>query len=126
GVEVMARERIGHARAANLFGLERAAFLAEHAESAEKDIDILFIGNMHGAVQRERLAWLGRLARLGERWRVAIHTGVFGEEYWRLLRRGRIVFNRSVRGECNKRTFEAAAAGAILFQEAENREVGKY
>src|SRR5205807_6089232 len=45
GVEVMMREGIGHARAANLFGLERAAFLAEHAESAEKDIDILFIGN---------------------------------------------------------------------------------
>src|SRR5438132_3738527 len=42
------------------------------------------------------------------------------------MRRARIVFNRSVRGECNKRAFEAAAAGALLFQEAENREVREY
>jgi hypothetical protein len=72
------------------------------------------------------LPWLGRLARLRVKWRVEIHQGVFGEEYWKLLRRARIVFNRSIRGECNKRTFEAPAAGVLLFQEEGNREVPEY
>jgi len=74
-------------------------------------------------VQGERLAWLGRLARLGERWRVSVQTGVFGDAYRRLLGRARIVFNRGIRGECNRRVFEAVAAGALLFQEEDNREV---
>src|SRR5262249_39586609 len=30
---------------------------------------------------------------------------------------------RSIRGECNQRAFEATASGALLFQEAGNREV---
>jgi hypothetical protein len=83
-------------------------------------------GNLDVAVQRERLDWVARLARLGERRRVAIHSHVYGEEYRKLLGRARIVFNRSIRCECNRRTFEAAAAGALLFQEAGNREVPRY
>src|SRR5436190_605393 len=62
GVEAMRAEGMEHGRAANLFGLGEA--LAERAENAEKDIDILFVGNLHPAVQGERLGWLGRLARL--------------------------------------------------------------
>ena len=97
-----------HGRVANLFGLPEA-FLAEHAESAERDIDILFIGNMHSAVQSERLGWLGRLARLSGHRCVVIKQGVFGDEYRKLLSRARIVFNRSIRGECSKRMFEGAS-----------------
>jgi GT2 family glycosyltransferase/tetratricopeptide (TPR) repeat protein len=125
GVEALQREGIGHARAANLFGCERRLVEGPWPDGP-RDIDILFVGNLHEAVQRERLPWLGRLARLGERWRVAIHTGVFGEAYWALLARARIVFNWSLRGEANRRAFEAAAAGALLFQEAHNREVSAY
>ncbi len=45
-------------------------------------------------------------------------------EYRELLHGGaKIVFNRSIRGECNTRVFEAMAAGALLLQERENREV---
>ena len=122
GAEVMARDGIAHAWAWNLYGLDRV-FLDGDWPDGPRDIDILFVGNLHPAVQRERLAWLGRLARLGARWHVVIRTGVFGEEYRWLLARARIVFNRSVRGEGNQRAFEAAAAGALLFQEAGNREV---
>jgi hypothetical protein len=125
GVERLHQEGIGYARAANLFGLERAWDL-EAKPATERDLDILFVGNLHPAVQRERLPWLVRLARLGQRRLVAILQGVFEEEYRRLAGRARIVFNRSVRGECNLRTFEAAAAGALLFQEAGNREVPSY
>jgi GT2 family glycosyltransferase len=104
-----------------LFACE-AAFVDGPWPEGPRDIDVLFVGNLHPAVQRERLAWLGRLAGLGRRFRVAVETGVFGDDYRRLLARARVVFNRSVRGECNRRAFEAAA-GALLFSEARNPEV---
>jgi GT2 family glycosyltransferase/tetratricopeptide (TPR) repeat protein len=125
GVETLAREGISQAVPANLFGGERVLWESDWPEGP-RDIDILFVGNVQSAVQRERLAWLGRLARLGEHYRVAIHTGVFGAEYRALLSRSRVVFNRSLHGECNKRVIEAAAAGALLFQEVGNREIGGY
>jgi GT2 family glycosyltransferase/Tfp pilus assembly protein PilF len=122
GVEVMQRAGWAHARPANLYGLERP-FHQMGGEDAKRDIDILFVGNMNPAVQAERLPWLARLARLCERWRVVVRTGVFGDDYRALLRRARILFNRSIRGEWNRRVLEGAAAGALLFQEAGNREV---
>ena len=77
--------------------------------------------NLHPAVQRERLVWLGRLAALADRHRVVIATNLAGVDYRALLRRSRIVFNRSVRGECNRRVFEAAASSkCCVFQEAGN------
>jgi GT2 family glycosyltransferase/predicted Zn-dependent protease len=125
GVEVLARSGIHHARAANLFGLDRA-FLDNPPPEGPRDLDILFCGNLHPSVQRQRLPWLGRLAALAGRYRVAIRTGVFGADYRALLARARIVFNLSIRGEANLRAFEAAAGGALLFQEGGNREVPDY
>src|SRR5438132_2156957 len=134
GVEAMRAEGMEHGRVANLFGL--AESLAEHKDQRsevrgqgseeERDIDILFVGNLHSAVQSERLGWLGRLARLSGHRRVLIKQGLFGAEYRKLLSRARIVFNRSIRGECNKRVFEAATVGALLFQERGNREIQEY
>jgi hypothetical protein len=125
GVAAFTRAGLPQARAANLYGLGHD-FLDDPAPEGPRDIDVLFVGNLHPAVQRPRLPWLGRLARLAGRWKVVIATGVFGADYRRLLARARVVFNRSARGECNMRAFEAAAAGALLFQEAGNREVGDY
>jgi GT2 family glycosyltransferase/tetratricopeptide (TPR) repeat protein len=122
GVETLAQAGFPHARAANLFGLERA-FLDDPRPEAPRDIDVLFVGNCHPAVQRERLRWMGRLARLADRWRVVIASSVFGDDYRQLLARSRIVFNRSIRGEWNRRVGEALSAGCLLFQEASNREV---
>ncbi len=111
-----------HVEAAPLFGGDRA--LLEHAwPDAERDIDVLFVGNLDRAVQRRRLPWLGRLAALAGRYNVVIASGAFGADYYGLLARARVVFNRSVRGECNRRVWEAAAAGALLFQEEGNLEV---
>jgi glycosyltransferase involved in cell wall biosynthesis/tetratricopeptide (TPR) repeat protein/predicted O-methyltransferase YrrM len=125
GVEALARAGINHARVANLFGLD-AAFLEGEAPDARRDIDILFVGNFQPAVQRQRLPWLARFAALGGRWNVALRTGVFGADYRALLARARVVFNHSIRGEANMRAFEAAASGALLFQEAGNRELPDY
>jgi predicted O-linked N-acetylglucosamine transferase (SPINDLY family)/GT2 family glycosyltransferase len=125
GAEALRRAGWAHARAANLYGLERPFREAPEAPGG-RDIDVLFVGNLHPAVQRGRLPWLGRLARLAGRWKVVVATGVFGDEYRGLLARSRVVFNRSIRGECNRWAFEAAGAGALLFQEAGNAEVPAY
>jgi GT2 family glycosyltransferase/predicted Zn-dependent protease len=125
GVAALARDGVSHARPANLFGCERA-FLEEPAGDGPRDIDVLFVGNLQPAVQRGRLPWLARLARLGDRFNVQVRGGVFGADYRALLRRAKVVFNRGIRGECNRRAFEAAACGALLFQERENQEVGEY
>src|SRR5262249_54218948 len=122
GVETMQRAGLSHVRPANLFGLERA-YLEEVVSEEPRDIDIVFVGNPNPAAQRERMPWLARVARLSERWNVHIAAGVFGEDYRKLLRRSKIAFNRSIRSECNKRSFEAPACGALLFQESENREI---
>jgi GT2 family glycosyltransferase/Tfp pilus assembly protein PilF len=89
----------------------------------ERNLDIVFAGNTHVAIQGARLSWLDRLARLSGKYRVRIVSNVFGEAYRKLLGRARVVFNRSIRGEANQRTFEVLAAGALLFQEADNGEV---
>ncbi len=126
----MAREGIAAPRAANLCGcdrlfVERGQALADQGPTLSRlrDIDVLFVGNLNTAVQRERAPWLTRLARLGKRWRVQIRTGIFGDPYWRLLSRARIVFHFSARGKVGRRAFEAANAGALIFQEEGNREL---
>ena len=122
GVEVMRREGIENVRPANLFGVGKS--WTDFAwPNGERDIDVLFVGNFNPAVQRERLAWVARLAALRPRWNVVVASGVFDDEYRRLLARSRIAFNRGIRGECNCRVAEAIAAGALLFQERDNREV---
>jgi glycosyltransferase involved in cell wall biosynthesis len=90
---------------------------------APRDIDILFVGTLHDALRRERARWLSRLASMGRRWNVVIRTAVSDEEREQLMCRTRIVFNRTWCGECNPRVFETIAAGALLFQEQDNREV---
>jgi tetratricopeptide (TPR) repeat protein len=122
---VLAKEGVQHVQLANLFGCERQ-YLETPADGQKRDIDILFIGNFHAAVQRERMAWLGRLAAFANRWNVVVTSKVYGDEYRALMARARIVFNRSIRSECNSRAVEAAASGALLFQEADNCEVPGY
>lgn len=91
--------------------------------SAAKDYDLVFAGNLSGEIQGERNRWLYRLARLSRKYKIGIFTSVFGEEYANILRRGKIVFNRSIRQEMNMRAFEAAACGSLLFYDEENLEV---
>ncbi len=123
GVARLQQAGHSHVYAANLFGLDMESMAGLRENYGPRDIDVLFVGNCQPAVQRERLEWLGRLARLGQRWNIVIRDRVFGAEYRELLGRSKIVFNRSVRGESNTRVFEAIAAGALLFQERENVEV---
>ncbi len=122
GFSMFQRAGIQRVSVGNLYGCD-PAWLTDPPHSVERDIDILFIGNVHPFVQSDRLPWLARIAQLSDRYRVCIEGGVFGEDYRNRLARARIVFNRSIRGECNMRVFETIAAGALLFQETENEDV---
>jgi hypothetical protein len=46
-------------------------FTTHQLTTHQRDIDVLCIGNMNPVVQRDRAAWLQRVARLGRRWRVS-------------------------------------------------------
>jgi glycosyltransferase involved in cell wall biosynthesis/tetratricopeptide (TPR) repeat protein len=123
GVDAFRQAGFDHVRPADLHGLRKPFFDLIDQPDVDRDIDILFVGNPERPLQAEMLPWLARLARLADRCRVVIRTNVAVDEYRNLLRRSRIVFNRGDHGECNSRTFEALAAGALLFQECESREV---
>jgi glycosyltransferase involved in cell wall biosynthesis/Flp pilus assembly protein TadD len=126
GVEVMRQAGMTHGRLVNLFGCPRPYLEAPSPPQDGRDIDICFAGNFNGAVQSERLPWLGRVAALADRYKVVLTTGVHGADYRALLRRAKIVFNRAIRGEANSRMAEATACGALLFQEADNAEVRRF
>jgi glycosyltransferase involved in cell wall biosynthesis/predicted Zn-dependent protease/predicted O-methyltransferase YrrM len=122
----MRRLGVEHVRAANLYGLDRHFAAAVDQPDGKRDIDVVFVGNFHPAIQGERLSWLGRVAALADQYKVVVTTGVHGADYRALLRRSKLVFNRAIRGECNLRALEAAASGAVLLQETENQEVREY
>lgn len=92
----------------------------------EKDIDVLFVGNLNASIHMERGRCLERLATLSDECRAVVCSGFYDEEYTRLLNRTRIVFNHSVRGEMNLRCFETLACGALLFIEEGNLEAGDW
>ncbi|HEY7309547.1 MAG TPA: glycosyltransferase [Gemmataceae bacterium] len=125
GVEVMRRAGFRHVCQANLNGLDPHTPEGQ-APGDKRSLDVVFAGSIDQLGHRHRSAWLGRLGRLAGRWRIAIRTGLRPQDYQTLLHQARIVFNHSSHGECNRRVFEVAAAGALLFQEEDNREVLLY
>ena len=88
-----------------------------------RDLDIVFVGNLNHATHRERGHYLERIARLADRYRVVIASGLDAQTYTEILNRAKIVFNFGLRGEMNLRCFEALACGAVLFMEEANMEV---
>jgi glycosyltransferase involved in cell wall biosynthesis len=125
GAELLHRAGLTHVRPGNLCGCERV-FLETSWPEQPRDVDLLVVGNFNPAVQRERMPWMARLARLGRRWKVVLRAGTFGDSYRRLLARSRIVFHASNKHKVGARAFEAAAAGALIFQERDNHELPDY
>jgi hypothetical protein len=94
-VAVMHCQGIGHAVEANLFGLQDVFALPAPTISESREIDLLFVGNLHPAVQRTRKRWLGRLARLAGKWRAArkgVRRGQRGRESF-LFKAGQLLVN---------------------------------
>jgi GT2 family glycosyltransferase/tetratricopeptide (TPR) repeat protein len=116
----LTRAGISHAHAAELCGPARSFLDAPWPEGA-RDLDVLLIEDPSTAPDRGRLPWLTRLARLAERRRIVVHSATPGEDCRDLLGRARVVLHRGRHGDCTRRAFEAAAAGALLFVEAGDR-----
>jgi hypothetical protein len=89
----------------------------------DREIDVLFIGNLNPAIHQKRARLLEELRTLSGRYRIEILSGLWGDVYGQTLNRARIVFNHSIRGEMNLRAFEAPACGALLLQEEDNLEI---
>jgi len=92
----------------------------------DKVYDLVFIGNINHYVQRERGFYLERIGALSDKYRVLIASGVFGEDYTRLLNQAKIVFNYTICRTMNMRAYEAPACGALLMIEKDNLEVRDY
>lgn len=89
----------------------------------DRDIDILFLGNLNHAIHRERGRALEIAARLSSEYRIHIDGEYPPEAYARWMNRARTVVNYAVRHEMNLRCFEAPACGALLFVEDKSLEV---
>jgi glycosyltransferase involved in cell wall biosynthesis len=124
-VTALRRAGISHVHAANLCGLP-PSWLGLPLDGPPRDIDILFIGPRNTGQQWQHLPWLDRVAALGLRHKVVFRHRVADDEYLDLLRRARIIFNHTSHGGCNRLAFEAAAAGALLFQEVGNIAVEQF
>ncbi len=91
-------------------------------QGLERDIDVVFAGNLNHAIHVRRGRLLEKIAALSPRRRVVIASGLPPAQYGALLNRARIAFNYALRGEMNLRCFEALACGALLFLEVDNLE----
>jgi glycosyltransferase involved in cell wall biosynthesis len=85
---------------------------------SRRDIDLLWVGNFNQAIHRERLRWAARVARLGERLRVAIAPTLDPARYRPLLRRARAAFLPSFHGAYEMLVPEAMAAGAVVVHDS--------
>jgi tetratricopeptide (TPR) repeat protein len=88
-----------------------------------RDIDILFLGNLNHAIHRERGKALESVASLADEYNVIIDAGHSQESYSQFMNRARIMINLAVRGEMNLRCYEAPACGALMFLEESNLEI---
>ncbi len=119
GVDLLARPGGPPIVPGLLWGWDAASWPAAAVERP-RDIDVLFVGSRDQCVHPVREQRLARLGRLGERHAVEIRTSVYGQAYRDLHERARLVFNHSVRGDANVRSFEAPVAGACVLNERSN------
>ena len=123
GIEVLKRVGYNNVTYVPMFFFDRNLHNPDDVTGEEeRDIDILFVGNLNSEVQVERTKFLWKISQLPKNYQILITWGIYGVEYANLLKRSKIVFNRSIRSEANMRLFEATASGALLFQEEENLE----
>jgi hypothetical protein len=125
GTAVLRRGGLSHVTAVNLTWLPDEK-LNRPPTSGGRDIDVLCV--LPGETSRcwRSLHWFDRLADLGRKRKVLLRSQATDDEFDDLARRARIVVQFSIHGECGRQSLAAAAAGALLFQEAGNNAVPRY
>lgn len=91
-----------------------------------RDIPVGYIGNTNGSAYSERMRTVARACQGLKKGELVVASGVYGEDYVRMLNRCMITLNHSLRGELNMRTFEAMACGSLVFCEDTNLEAGEF
>ncbi len=119
-------QKLGYSNVAefNSYGLHTLNY-PEPIETTE-EYDVVFVGNVVPWVQKERGQWLRRLLKLSDQLKIRIETQVYGEDFRKLLRSAKVVFNHSIRGEANMRVFESLALDCMVFLEKENQEIERF
>ena len=87
--------------------------------AASRDIDLLWVGNFNQAIHREQLRWVTRIARLGERFRVAIAPTLDPARYRPLLSRSRLAFLPTFHDALDGLALEAMTAGAVVVRDGD-------
>ncbi|MBL8025353.1 MAG: hypothetical protein JNL74_03020, partial [Fibrobacteres bacterium] len=88
--------------------------------------DVLFIGNIVPTIQKERAAYLRRVATMNDRIKSRIATNIRGSDYVNALASSKVIFNRSIRSEANMRVFESLAVDKMILIEEDNNEIRDY
>ncbi|MDZ7373236.1 MAG: glycosyltransferase [candidate division KSB1 bacterium] len=122
GEDVLRRDGVERVQFFPLYGFDPE--LHRPAGGGPKKYDVAVVANLNQAIHGRRARLLYRLASLPPKYRIRIDTELYGEAYVRLLQSAELVFNCSVRGELNMRSFEAPACGAVLLLESDNLECG--
>lgn len=113
---------------ANFFGVSKLWLQDAPLPLSPREIDVCCVGSLDPSLQQGRVAWFGRLAKLGSLRRKVriVEQNISEDERKALFRQSKIVFNLSSHGEFDQRVGEACASGALLLQETWNTEVPKY
>ena len=125
GADVIARQGDAPVKPAFLGCATASDSTGAQAVSAG-DIDILVLGDLHPAVQREQLPWVDRLAQLGDQWRVVVRATGAGADYRSLLKRTQVAFLLGCGVETSRLAVEVAAAGVPLFLPAGSGELSDF
>ncbi|MCI0702677.1 MAG: glycosyltransferase [Planctomycetia bacterium] len=104
----------GRVLTADLCGLGRSAL--ELPVGDAQDIDVLVLDDLHPAVRREGLPWVGRIAQLADSCRVVVRRPTNLAADRALLARTRFFAQLPGFGSTDRLAYEAAAAGAVLFR----------
>ncbi|WP_020476120.1 glycosyltransferase [Zavarzinella formosa] len=88
---------------------------------AERDIDVVWVGNLNPAIQRDRAWVLQQLGRMSDRCRVVVRASRDQELFRDLCRRGKIVVESGGPGERRRQAWEASSAGSLYLAVGDGR-----
>ena len=81
----------------------------------DKKYDVTFLGCTSNRLWPNRVSCLERMALLGNKYNINIKSGIWGDEYKKILKQSKIVFNNTLSETMNSRVFEVLSSGSFLL-----------